>query len=162
MEKSKLKMIKASLRTKDVDSVKVEFRGGTFSPAEFTSVFMAILETYAVGLLAVNKAEDVFTHFNNVFGIFLNKIVPEKKHYELSEAHKEFKEGVDNTLGRKLTEEDEKDNDSSRLGAYLICRDILTKELGLTEESADVLLNKRLNMVESLNSPVFKDEEKKG
>ena len=158
-----MKSIKASIRTKDADTVKVEFRGGTLTPVEFTSIYMAILEDYTVGLLKVNKAEDVFAHFNNVFGIFLSKILPEEKRYELSDSHKEFKNKVDATLGRELTEEDKKDNDESRLSAYLLCRDILTNEVGLSEESADVILNKRLNLAEKLNTPSGSDfnEERK-
>lgn len=163
MEKSKMKSIKASIRTKDADTVRVDFRGGTLTPVEFTSIFMAILEDYTVGLLKVNKAEDVFKHFNSVFGIFLSKILPEKERYELSSSHKEFKEAVDATLGRELTEDDKKDNEDVRFSAYLLCRDILTKEVGLSEESADVILNKRLNLAEKLNTPSGSDlnEERK-
>ena len=156
--KSTLKSIKASLRTKDVDSVKVEFRGGAFEPAEFTSLFMAILETYTAGLLTTNSNEEVFKHFNNVFGIFLNKIVPEEEHYKLSDSHKALKEVADATLGRKETLEDKMDTTENRFSAYLLCRDILTKEIGLTEESADVILNKRLNLAELAN-PKFEDEK---
>ena len=161
MEKSKLKVIKASLRTKDVDNAKVEFRGGMFTPAEFTSMFMAILETYTEGLLAVNDRKDVFEHFNNVFGTFLNKIVPEDEHYKLSKAHKDLKDVVDDTLGRDLTDSDKKENEDARFSAYLLCRDILVNELGLTEESADVLLNKRLNIVERLDTPILKNEKER-
>lgn len=156
--KSTLKSIKASLRTKDVDSVKVEFRGGVFDPAEFTSLFMAILETYTEGLLATNTNEEVFNHFNNVFGIFLNKIVPEEEHYKLSNSHKDLKEAADATLGRKETLEDKMDTTENRFSAYLLCRDILTKEIGLTEESADMILNKRLNLAELAN-PKMKHEK---
>ena len=156
--KSKVKTIKASIKTKDVDKVQVEFRGGVFDPTEFTSVFMAILETYTVGLLATNTKEEVFKHFNSVFGIFLNKIVPEEEHYNLSSSHKQLKEVVDSTLGREETEEDKKDTTENRFSAYLICRDILIKEIGLTEESADLILNKRLGLTE-LSNPKFKDEK---
>lgn len=158
--KSKMKTIKASLRTKDVDQVQVEFKGGVFDPTEFTSVFMAILETYTVGLLSTNSREDVFNHFNNVFGIFLNKIVPEKEHYKLSSQHKDFKDNVDATLGRAETEEDKKATEDNRFSAYLLCRDILVKDIGLTENTADMLLNIKLGMVQKLKGPEFKNEKK--
>lgn len=157
--KSTLKSIKASLRTKDVDSVKVEFRGGVFSPTEFTSLFMAILETYTEGLIATNTNEEVFNHFNNVFGIFLNKIVPEEEHYKLSSSHKDLKEVADATLGRAETEEDKMETTENRFSAYLLCRDILIKEIGLAEDSADMILNKRLGLKAELVDPKMTHEK---
>lgn len=148
------KVIRAALRNGDDTKVKVDFRGGVFTPEEFTSIFMAILETYTAGLVKNNSREAVFEHFNRVFGIFLNKIVPEKEHYELSESHKKLKEVVDNTLGREETEEDKKATEDNKFAAYLLCRDILTKEVGLTEESADVILNKRLGLI----TPAYEKE----
>ena len=71
------KVIRIALRTSDVDKVKIDFHGGIFTPEEFTSLFMGVLETYTVGLMKTNSKEAVFNHWNNVFGIFLNKIVPE-------------------------------------------------------------------------------------
>ena len=69
------KVIRVALRNGDDTKVKVDFHGGIFTPEEFTSLWMAVLETYTVGLLEKNSKEKVFDHFNNVFGIFLNKIV---------------------------------------------------------------------------------------
>ena len=143
---NRTKVIKVSLKNNDDTQVKVEFHGGAFTPEQFTSLFMAVLESYTVGLLETNTPEDIFRHFNNAFGIFLNKLVPEKTHYELSDSHKAYKDLADNVLGQELTAEVKKDTEDNRLAAYLLARDILTKEMGLTEDSADVLLNKRLNM----------------
>lgn len=149
------KVIRVALRNNDVTKVKVDFHGGVFSVEEFTSLIMAVLETYTVGLIEKNDKEKVFEHWNRVFGIFLNKIVPAKEHYELSKEHKEFKDVVDNTLGREESEEDKKLTEDNKFAAYLICRDILIKEVGLTEDSADVILNKRLK----LEDPVIKESK---
>ncbi len=156
MNRKNEKVIRVAIRNGDDTKVKVDFHGGVFSPAEFTSLWMAVLETYTKGLLEKNSREDVFKHFNNTFGIFLNKLVPEKEHYKLSKAHKEFKKGVDKTLGRKETEEDKKYSEDVKLAAYILAGDILQKEVGMTEETVELLLNKRLNLIE----PVFKDEKK--
>lgn len=150
------KVIRVALRNGDDTKVKVDFHGGMFSPEEFTSMFMAILETYTKGLLEKNTNEAVFEHFNRVFGIFLNKLVPAKKHYELSEEHKGYKEMVDSTLGREETAEDKKLTEDNKMAAYLLCADILTNEIGLTPESADLILNKRLGLI----TPEVKHEEK--
>lgn len=147
MNKKNEKVIRVALRSDDVDRVKISFHGGVFSTEEFTSLVMAMLETYTVGLLKVNKKEAVFDHWNRVFGIFLNKIVPADVHYKRSKEHKEFKKTVDKTLGRQETEEDKKATENNRLEAYLLCRDILVTEVGLTEESADLILNKRLGLI---------------
>lgn len=152
-QRNRTKVIKVSLKNNDDTQVKVEFHGGAFTPEQFTSLFMAVLETYTLGLLETNTPEDIFKHFNNVFGIYLNKLVPEAKHYDLSKAHKEFKEDVDSILDKPLTEEDKRENEDNRFAAYLLTRDILIKDIGLTEESADVLLNKRLNFGTKLNNP---------
>lgn len=152
MAKKNEKVIRAALRTDDVTRVSVSFHNGVFTPEEFTSLFMAILDTYTVGLLEKNPREEVFNHFNRVFGIFLNKIVPEKEHYNLSEEHKKYKEVVDATLGREETAEDKQYSENIKLAAYLLAGDILTKEVGLTEESANLLLNQRLGLIE----PVLK------
>lgn len=157
MAKTKEKVIRAALRTDDITQVKVSFNNGVFTPEEFTSLFMAILETYTVGLLEKNSAEAVFTHFNNVFGIFLNKIVPEKEHYSLSKFHKEYKEHVDATLGREATLEDKKYSEEVRMAAYLLAGDILTKEVGLSPDSANLLLNSRLGLLD----PEFKHKNEK-
>lgn len=142
------KVIRVALRNNDDTKVKVNFHGGVFSPEEFTSMFMAILETYTIGLLEKNSREDVFNHFNRVFGIFLNKIVPENEHYNLSEAHKEFKDGVNATLGRDLTKEDEKYSEDVKFAAHLLAADILQKDIGLSEDSANLILNRRLGLLD--------------
>ena len=155
MSKRNEKVIRVALRNGDDTKVKVDFHGGVFSPEEFTSLIMAVLETYTVGLLEKNSREAVFNHFNNVFGIFLNKIVPESDHYKLSKPHKKYKKKVDDTLGRPLTDEDKKYSEDVRFAAYLLAGDILQKELGMTEESANIILNRRLK----LESPDFGDKK---
>lgn len=147
-KKTEQRVIRAALKTNDVTQVKVSFSKEPFTPEEFTSVFMAILETYTEALLHNNPREAVFTHFNNVFGIFLNKIISPEKHYEMSEAHKAFKEHADKTL----TEDSlsvKMENEENRLAAYILTRDILCKEVGLTEEAADLILNKRLGLLKT-------------
>ena len=122
MNKKDEKVIRVAIRNGDDTKVKVDFHGGVFSVEEFTSLFMAVLETYTAGMINKNGNEKVFEHWNNVFGIFLNKIVPPSKHYELSTEHKEFKEKVDATLGREETEEDKK--------KYLANADIIVVAVG--------------------------------
>lgn len=156
MNKKNEKVIRLALRSDKVDQVKVDFHGGVFSVEEFTSLVMAVIETYTVGLLKTNSKEEVFKHWNRVFGIFLNKIVPAPEHYKLSEAHKSFKKNVDATLGRKETKQDKRMTEDNRMAAYLLCRDILLKEVGLDEKSADIILNKRLNLEE----PVIETKKK--
>ena len=145
-EKSILAVIKPGKES----HVKVKFKGDFFTPEEFTSIFMAILEDYTMSLLQTNSKEAVFEHFNNVFGIFLNKLVPEDEHYSLSKSHKKFKKVVDSTLSQENTPEVQKSTEDNRFAAYLLCRDILTHEIGLTDEAAYTLLRKRL----FLNTPV--------
>lgn len=151
------KVIRVSLRNGDNTKVKVDFHGGVFSPEEFTSLWMAVLETYTVGLLEKNSKEKVFDHWNNVLGIFLNKIVPPKEHYKLSKEHKKYKKDVDSILGKPETEEDKKYTEDVKFAAYLLAGDILQKELGMTAESADYILNKRLGLMD----PVLNKNEKK-
>ena len=141
------KVIRVALRNGDDTKVKVDFHGGVFTPEEFTSLIMAVLETYTVGLLEKNSREAVFNHFNNVFGIFLNKIVPEKDHYKLSKSHKKYKKDVDKILNRPETAEDKKYSEDVKFAAYLLAGDILQKELGMTADSANLILNKRLGLV---------------
>ena len=112
---------------------------------------MGMVEAYTDGLLVNNSKEDVYQHFNNAFGIFLNKLLPEEKIYEVSKAHKEFKENADEILLAPETEESKKETEDNRFAAYLLARDILVKDLKLTEESADLLLNKRLGTISKLN-----------
>ena len=144
--------IKAYLDDSNPDEPKVRtvFSKKPFSPEQFTHTFMGLLEAYTASLLENNSAEQIFEHFNNVFGIFLNKLLPADKIYEKSESHKEFKDIVDKTLGREDSEELRKEAEDNKLAAYLLCRDILIKEIGLTEESADLILNRRLGL---LNPP---------
>lgn len=127
-----------------VAQTKVEFSKNAITPEQFTPLFMGIAEAYAEQLLTTNSPEAVYQHFNNAFGIFLRKLVPEETVYELSDEHKAFKKHTDNTLGQEY---DERDTEENRLAAYLLAKDILTKEAGLTEESADLILNKRLGLL---------------
>lgn len=158
MSKKNEKVIRVAIRNGDDTKVKVDFHGGVFSPEEFTSLWMAVLETYTVGLLEKNSKEKVFDHFNNVFGIFLNKLVPEAEHYTLSKAHKKYKKEMNKILDRPETEEDKKWTQDVKFAAYLLAGDILQKELGMTADSANIILNKRLGLI----TPVMekKDEKK--
>jgi hypothetical protein len=127
-----------------VSQTKVEFSKNPIAPDQFTPLFMGVAEAYAEQLLTNNSAEAVYQHFNNAFGIFLRKLVPEETVYEMSEEHKAFKEHTDNTLAQPY---DERDTEENRLAAYLLAKDILTHEVGLTEASADLILNKRLGLL---------------
>lgn len=127
-----------------VSQTKVEFSKHPISPEQFTPLFMGVAEAYAEQLLTNNDPVAVYQHFNNAFGIFLRKLVPEDTIYDLSEEHKQFKEHADETLGKPY---DEKDTEENRLAAYLLAKDILTHEVGLTDESADLILNKRLGLL---------------
>lgn len=153
---SMTRYIKVYLDDNDSNEPKVKtvFSKKPFSPEQFTQIFMGILESYTVSLLETNSNEQVFEHFNNIFGIFLNKLLPADKIYEKSESHKAFKDAVDETLGAENTEEVQRETEDNRLAAYILCRDVLVNEIGLTEESADLILNRRLGL---LNSP--KDTE---
>lgn len=136
-----------------VSQTKVEFSKRPITSQQFTPLFMGVAEAYAEQLLTTNSPEDVYQHFNNAFGIFLRKLVPEEKVYELSEEHRVFKEHTDSTLGQEY---DQRDTEENRLAAYLLAKDILTHEVGLTEESADLLLNRRLGL---LSTPKGGDED---
>ena len=151
--KSQTKIIKVTLKDNDDTKVNVQFHGGAFTPAQFTSLFMAILETYTLGLLKTNEPKDIFLHFNRVFGIYLNKLVPEEEHYSLDKSHEEFKKFVNETLDKPLSPQDVKDTEDNRFAAYLIARDILVNEIGLTEDAADVIINKRLGLGTTLKNP---------
>lgn len=159
--KSQEKAIRVAIKNGDDTKVKVSFYGGVFTPEEFTALSMAMIETYAVGLLKTNDRKVVFDYYNNVFGIFLNKIVPESKHYKWSKSHKRLKKVSDATLAREETAEDRRETENNRFAAYLLCRDILVKDIGMTEESADVLLNKKLKLTETLNNPELGDKNEK-
>lgn len=142
MSQSKnVKAIRVAIKNGDDTKVKVSFYGEMFSVEEFTAVFMGVLEEYTKGMLNVNDRGQVFDHWNRVFGIFLNKIVPEGEHYERDPAHKALKEVVDETLGKG--EGDPMD----KMAAMMLCRDILINDVGLTEESADVILNRRVGLL---------------
>lgn len=143
--KAYLAEVKNPDNPKDVVSqTKVEFSRRPISPDQFTPLFMGVAEAYAEQLLTVNSQEAVYQHFNNAFGIFLRKLVPEDYIYDNSEEHKAFKEHTDSTLGAEF---DQRDTEENRLAAYLLAKDILTHEVGLTEESADLILNKRLGLI---------------
>jgi len=157
MAKKNEKVIRVALRNGDDTKVKVDFHGGVFTPEEFTSLWMAVLETYTVGLLEKNTKEKVFDHFNNVFGIFLNKLVPEAEHYNLSKNHKKFKKNMDKILSRPETEEDKKWTEDVKFAAYLLAGDILQKELGMTADSANMILNRRLGLM----TPVMEKKDEK-
>lgn len=157
MTKKNEKVIRVAIRNGDDTKVKVDFHGGVFSPEEFTSLWMAVLETYTVGLLEKNSKEKVFDHFNNVFGIFLNKLVPEAEHYTLSKAHKKYKNKMNKILDRPETEEDKKWTQDVKFAAYLLAGDILQKELGMTADSANIILNKRLGLI----TPVMEKKDGK-
>lgn len=147
------KCIRVAIRNGDDTKVKVNFYGGVFSPDEFTSLFMAVLETYTASLLETNNRRSVYEHFNKVFGIFLNKILSEEEIYDTDFVHKKFKENTDKIL-REETAEDRKATEENRFAAYLLARDILVKEMGLSEDSADLVLNKRLNNLVELKAPL--------
>ena len=146
--------IKAFLDDTNPDSpkVKLTLSKKPFSPEQFTHIFMGILESYTASLLENNSNEAVYDHFNNAFGIFLSKLLPQDKIYERSEAHKSLKDTVDATLGQPNDETTQKETDENRLAAYLLARDILVTDVHMTEESADYLLGSRLGLVEPKTS----------
>ncbi len=121
--------------------VSCSFSKKPFTAEQFISLMMGVMEAYAQQLLTNNSPEAVYDNFNSAFGIFLAKLVPQDYIYEHSEEHKKFKEHVDSTLG---SEADEKDTDTNRMAAYMLCHDILTKEVGLDADSANLILNRRL------------------
>ena len=143
-QSKKVKAISVAIRNGDDTKVKVRFQGGMFTPEEFTSVFMGVLEEYTKGMIAANgqgSEKAVYDHWNRVFGIFLSKIVPEGMIYERDPAHKALKEHAEATLvGGEADPAD-------RMAAVMLCRDILTKEVGMDEASADLILNRRLGLV---------------
>lgn len=142
------KYMRVALRNGDFTKVKTTFSKEPFTPEEFTCLIMALLESYTERLLVNNDRKAVYEHFNNAFGIFLNKVLPEEDIYKVSEAHKEFKENADKILDRPLSLEEAKEDETNRMAAYLLAGDILQKELGLDRESVDLILNKRLNLIQ--------------
>ena len=121
--------------------VQCLFSKKPFSSEQFMSLMMGVMEAYAEQLLTSNTREAVYDNFNHAFGIFLAKLVPQDYIYENSEEHKKFMEHVEQTLGQ---EADLKDTEDNRFAAYLLCHDILTKEVGLDHDSANLILNRRL------------------
>ncbi len=140
------KKMKVSMVNGNDTKVKVTFQGDMFTPDEFTSLYMALLESYTESLLEKNERKDIYEHWNRVFGIFLNKILTDKEIYETSSKHKEFKEVVENTLGAPETEDIKSENEDLKFAAMLLARDIMI-EAGLTEDTVDALLNKKLGLV---------------
>lgn len=138
---------KAYLREIPNESGEIEsqvqclFSKKPFSSEQFMSLIMGVMEAYAEQLLTNNTPEAVYDNFNHAFGIFLAKLVPQEYIYEHSEDHKKFMEHVEETLGK---EADLKDTEDNRFAAYLLCHDILTKEVGLDHDSANIILNRRL------------------
>ena len=124
--------------------VQCLFSKKPFSSEQFMSLIMGVMEAYAEQLLTNNTPEAVYDNFNHAFGIFLAKLVPQDYIYEHSEEHKKFMEHVEDTLGK---EADLKDIEDNRFAAYLLCHDILTKEIGLDHDSANVILNRRLGTI---------------
>ena len=147
------KVMRVVLPSGDDTKVKVSFIGDFFTPQEFTSLTMAVIESYTEGLLQTNDRKAIYDHWNNVFGIFLNKLMSDKEIYENSEKHKEFKDMVDKTLGQEETEEIKSSTEDNRLAAYLLARDILLGT-GMAEDVVDALLNKKLG----LNAPCLGGE----
>lgn len=121
--------------------VQCSFSSKPFTAEQFISLVMGVMEAYAQTLLVNNSPESVYDNFNSAFGIFLAKLVPQDYIYEHSEEHKKFKDHVDATLG---SEADDVDTETNRMAAYLLCHDILTKEVGLDADSANLILSKRL------------------
>lgn len=121
--------------------VQCLFSKKPFSSEQFMSLMMGVMEAYAEQLLTSNTREAVYDNFNHAFGIFLAKLVPQDYIYENSEEHKKFMEHVEATLGKDA---DIKDTEDNRFAAYLLCHDILTKEVGLDHDSANLILNRRL------------------
>lgn len=135
--------------------VQCSFSSQPFTAEQFISLVMGVMEAYAQQLLVSNTPEAVYDNFNSAFGIFLAKLVPQDYIYEHSEEHKKFKEHVDNTLGG---EEDTADTQSNRIAAYMLCHDILTKEVGLDENSANLILSKRLGTLKVEETTNGKEE----
>lgn len=136
--------------------VQCSFSSKPFTAEQFISLVMGVMEAYAQQLLVNNSPESVYDNFNNAFGIFLAKLVPESYIYEHSEEHKKFKEHVDTTLGG---EADEKDTETNRMAAYMLCHDILTREVGLDADSANLILNRRLGTLKVGDSEDGKKED---
>jgi len=145
--------ISATITNKDDSKVRIEYSGETMPDVqEFTSMIMGLLDSYIAGLLVKNKREDVYDHFNRIFGICLTRILPPSEIYNRDSKHKEFKEVVDKTLGRKETAQDEHDTTDNRMAAYILAADILRNECGMTEDSINAIMSKRLNLIKPVSN----------
>lgn len=129
---------------KSLDLVRVEMDGQPFSAEEFTSLLMGLLETYTEGLLQKNDKKAVFDHWNSVFGKFLNKIYSNGEIYEVSEAHKQLKQTLE-------AEPNPAENHLNKVAAMVMARELLI-EAGVTEETADFLIQKKIDV----NKPQLK------
>jgi hypothetical protein len=139
------KSISAKILNKDdINRVEVKFSGdGAYTPDEFTSLFMAILDTYTEALLQTNERKQVYEYWNNVLGTFLGRIIPANEIYETSDDHKKLKEVVDKTLKTKPTKKNEKKTTENRLAAMVLAKELML-EAGLTEETVDMMLSKKI------------------
>lgn len=139
------KSISAKILNKDdINRVEVKFSGdGAYTPEEFTSLFMAILDTYTEALLQTNERKQVYEYWNNVLGTFLGRIIPANEIYETSDDHKKLKEVVDKTLKTKPTKKNEKKTIENRLAAMVLAKELML-EAGLTEETVDMMLSKKI------------------
>ena len=139
------KSISAKILNKDdINRVEVKFSGdGAYTPDEFTSLFMAILDSYTEALLQTNERKQVYEYWNNVLGTFLGRIIPANEIYETSDEHKKLKEVVDKTLKTKPTKKNEKKTAENRLAAMVLAKELML-EAGLTEETVDMMLSKKI------------------
>jgi hypothetical protein len=139
------KSISAKILNKDdINRVEVKFSGdGAYTPEEFTSLFMAILDSYTEALLQTNERKQVYEYWNNVLGTFLGRIIPANEIYETSKDHKKLKEVVDKTLKTKPTKKNEKNTTENRLAAMVLAKELML-EAGLTEETVDMMLSKKI------------------
>ena len=130
----------------DDTKVKVTFIGDYFTPQEFTSLYMALLESYTESLLQTNDRKSIYDHFNSVFGIYLNKLLTDEEIYATSKIHKNAKMVIDETLGKEETEDVKKSTEDNRLAAYILARELLI-EAGITEETADALIARKTGLI---------------
>jgi hypothetical protein len=104
---------------------------------------MAILDSYTEALLQTNERKQVYEYWNNVLGTFLGRIIPANEIYETSDEHKKLKEVVDKTLKTKPTKKNEKKTAENRLAAMVLAKELML-EAGLTEETVDMMLSKKI------------------
>ncbi len=144
--KAESRGINVTIKTDDVDKVKIKFIGAMFTPEEFTSIFMGVLEAYSISLIEKNGKLPVHEHWNAVFGKFLKRILPDKQVFEDSEAHKNAKEAIDASLGKEDDLLTARNNETNRIAAMVLAKEILL-EAGLEEKSVDVLINKKIGLI---------------